>query len=131
MGQLVLDSHALLSVYFNEKGAEKVKLILKQGQLGKVHLYINEINLGEIYYRIAKQYGEIAAEEETRKVYLLMVELVPVDRAFILAAARWKGKYAISYADAFAVETAVRTNAQLVTGDPEFTKIREIEIVRV
>ncbi len=38
----------------------------------------------------------------------------------VLAAARLKARFPISYADAFAAATALRAGAQLVTGDDEF-----------
>jgi ribonuclease VapC len=43
----------------------------------------------------------------------------------ILAAARLKAEYPISYADAFAASLALELGASLVTGDPEFKTIKE------
>jgi len=43
----------------------------------------------------------------------------------ILAAARLKTEYPISYADAFAASLAQELGASLVTGDPEFKTIKE------
>jgi ribonuclease VapC len=45
----------------------------------------------------------------------------------ILGAARLKSRYPISYADAFAVETAREQNALLVTGDPELWQLAKRE----
>jgi predicted nucleic acid-binding protein len=41
----------------------------------------------------------------------------------ILAAASWKAKSKISYADGFLVELGVRSEAPLVTGDPEILEL--------
>ncbi len=44
----------------------------------------------------------------------------------VLEAARLKAGFSISYADAFAVATAVRMDAVLVTGDPELRQIEHL-----
>jgi len=51
----------------------------------------------------------------------------------IIEASRIKAAYPIPYADCFAVATAVRERAAIVTGDPEFKKVKslvEIEWLR-
>ena len=37
--------------------------------------------------------------------------------------------FPISYADAFAVATAIRMNAAIVTGDPEFRRVEQLVTV--
>jgi len=49
------------------------------------------------------------------------------DRKLILDAARLKSRFPISYAYAFAVETARRERAALVTGDPELLALSKQE----
>jgi ribonuclease VapC len=44
----------------------------------------------------------------------------------IIEAAKIKGQYALSFADCFAVATAVKEKATVVTGDPEFRKVEEL-----
>src|SRR5207302_333595 len=44
----------------------------------------------------------------------------------VLAAARLKARFPISYADAFAAATALRAGARLVTGDDEFHALDDI-----
>jgi predicted nucleic acid-binding protein len=41
----------------------------------------------------------------------------------VIAAARLKAVHALSFADCFAAATAIKENAALVTGDPEFRKL--------
>ncbi|MCZ6676039.1 MAG: PIN domain-containing protein [Candidatus Poribacteria bacterium] len=40
-----------------------------------------------------------------------------------------KAKYPISYADAFAVATAIKEDIPVVTGDPEFQRVEGIVTV--
>jgi ribonuclease VapC len=46
-----------------------------------------------------------------------------VDFNLIKEAAKIKSRYPLSYADAFAVATALRENASVITGDPEFKRV--------
>ena len=45
---------------------------------------------------------------------------MPVERELALTAAHIKAKHPLAYADAFAAALAMREEATLVTGDPEF-----------
>ena len=49
---------------------------------------------------------------------------------YVLDAARVKASHALSYADAFAVATAVRLQATVVTGDAEFACVEELVEIR-
>jgi ribonuclease VapC len=56
--------------------------------------------------------------------------IVLPDRELIWKAAEIKAEYAISYADCFAVATAIRHNATILTGDPEFKKTEKLVKVK-
>ncbi len=49
--------------------------------------------------------------------------IVPASDSLVYAAAELKGSYAISYADAFLLATALQERATIVTGDSEFKKV--------
>lgn len=55
----------------------------------------------------------------------LPIQPVPVDFPLVLAAARLKAKYPLSYADCFAAAAGEKNCAVVLTGDPEFTLIEE------
>jgi predicted nucleic acid-binding protein len=44
----------------------------------------------------------------------------------VLEAARVKAQFPLSYADAFAISTALRSQAMVVTGDPEFRAVAHL-----
>jgi ribonuclease VapC len=52
--------------------------------------------------------------------------IIPASDSLVYAAAELKGSYAISYADAFLLATALREKAAIVTGDPEFKKVASL-----
>lgn len=63
--------------------------------------------------------------------FLLRLETPPVRTvsnsfAEVLEAARIKARFALSYADAFAVATAMRMDAAVVTGDHEFEAVAHL-----
>jgi ribonuclease VapC len=51
---------------------------------------------------------------------------LPVSNDLIFRAAEYKPQYAISYADCFALASAIEHKAILVTGDPEFKKVEHL-----
>lgn len=127
----VLDSYAILAFLNNEVSKQAVDQYLQKAQSGEVSLYLNAINLGEIYYIIAKRYSFSQAAEIPDIIRNWAISLVQVDTNFILAAAHWKAQYKISYADAFCIETAHQIDCPLLTGDPEILKIKEIKVMSV
>ena len=82
------------------------------------------------FYRTIQLVGEVKAEEHLGLIRAAPIELVPVKEPLVLAAARIKARYALSYADAFAVATARMARAPVVTGDPEILSLPR-DVVRI
>lgn len=116
----VLDSYALLAYFQAESGGETVRSILKNAIAGSSAAFLSIISLGEIYYIIARKRGDEKASEITDLIPRLPVEIVEATKERVLAAARVKAKYPLSYADAFVVAAATELAATIVSGDPEF-----------
>jgi ribonuclease VapC len=117
----VLDSYALLAFLEKEGAYARIQDLLATED---APVFMNAVNVGEVFYILSRQRGDRAAE------YFLSVVLpgLPIsvlDNSFdnVIAAARLKAKHALSFADCFAAATAIRENAVLVTGDPEFGKL--------
>ena len=76
------------------------------------------INLGEVAYTLERRAGAKRATEVVARLRgRLALDLPTPDR--VLEAAAVKARHRLSYADAFAVATALAHDAVLVTGDPE------------
>jgi uncharacterized protein len=128
----VLDSWALVGWLQGEEPARaKVRELLDQALLGEAKVSISLINAGEIFYLIAKRHGAAPAERFLADLTMMPIQALLPDRRLILAAARLKSRYPISYADAFAVETAREQNATLVTGDPELWQLSKQEPIEL
>ena len=83
-------------------------------------------NVGEIYYITERRFGSGAGEKITKDIFQLPLEIQQPDMKQILAAARIKAQYPLSYVDAFVVALSQKINGIIVTGDPEFRNIEDI-----
>ena len=128
----VLDSWALLGWLQGEARArDVVRRTLRQAEAGKLDLAMSWINLGEVFYLLSKRAGNKRAEAFLSQVPSMPFELVPPDKDTVIGAARWKSQFPIAYADAFAVETARRFQARLITGDPELRLLEAAGVVKL
>ena len=117
----VLDAYALLAYFKKEGGHARVKELLSSAD---TTLLVNSINLGEVFYILARERG-IRAAEYFLGVILpgLSVSVIENSLEDVIAAARLKAEHALSFADCFAAATAIWKDAVLVTGDREFKKL--------
>lgn len=122
----LLDSYAMLMLLNEEPGYEKVQQRLMQAERNERLVFMSAINVGETYYIVHRTSGEFAAEKFLRILEATTVTISVPTQELIIAAAKIKAKYPISYADAIAVATAIEVNASILTGDPEFQKIEGI-----
>ena len=116
----VLDSWILLAwLKHQQPGAGIMRDLWRKAYAGRVRLVLHCVNLGEIFYLTAKLKNLDAAEVLLQRLQGMPVDVMSVSDNMVFVAARLKAQHRISYADAFAVATAIQIGAQLVTGDPE------------
>jgi predicted nucleic acid-binding protein len=116
----ILDAYALLAYLTKESGHARVKDLLASED---TVIIINSINLGEVFYILARS-RSIRAAEHFLSVILPSLPITVLENSTedVISAARIKARHALSFADCFAAATAIRERAPLVTGDPEFKK---------
>jgi predicted nucleic acid-binding protein len=128
----VLDAWALLAWVQDEKpAAAKVQKLLDESEAGDIELIINMLNLGEVYYRLVRIQGEHHAEAFLKDFQDMPVMILSVSNALAISVAKLKSRHPISYADAFALATAIRKAAPLVTGDPELKRISNSGVAKI
>lgn len=111
---VVLDSWAIMRLLEGaEPAASRVQAHIDAGDA-----VMSWINLGEIFYVLARNVGGTAAESTVKDIEKVVDVQLP-DQSTVLDAATIKAKYRMSYAGAFAAATAQRCSAPLWTGDPE------------
>jgi len=126
MKRILFDAHPILKWVQKERGYQKVKSLLidcrNQSALG----YINQINLGEVYYKTIRAVGLQEAKNFLENFFRLPITTILPDSELIWKASEIKAEHSISYADCFAAATALRYDAAILTGDPEFKKIESL-----
>lgn len=122
----LLDSFALLAYLNDEAGCTRVQEILALAEGRKCRVVMCLVNLGEVLYITERERGLAMAQIVLALAESLPLELLDTSRDLVLDAAHIKAQHPLSYADAFAVAAAVRENAVVVTGDPEFKSVDEL-----
>ena len=122
MKNYLMDSFAMIAFFEDEPGADRVEQILNAILSRKARGYMSVINWGEIYYNTLREQGVQVAEGVISQFKKYSIELIDADQQLTYEAAKLKGKYRIAYADCFAAALAIRLNALVVTGNPEFKK---------
>ncbi len=123
--KIVLDSHAVLAYINDEPAAEKVQEYLDLGQEGEAELYMNVVNLGEVYYVLSRRKGVDVANIAMALLKREPITFIIADERLALMAGRIKAFHKLSYADAFATATAIDLDAVLLTGDDEFRSVED------
>ncbi len=122
--RFVLDTSALFAYMADEPGAELVGQILRDA---KSSVHIPWPVLFEIYYTTRRRIGEREADRRYALVKELPAEIGwTVDEPRLLAAARIKSRFPLSFADAVIAAAAEQAGAILVHKDPEFDALAGI-----
>jgi ribonuclease VapC len=127
----VLDSFALLAYLGGEAGMPRVRTALERAAAGQHRVYLSLISLGEVLYIVERARGLTGAQRTLAVVDQLPLEVLPVTRATVLAAAHVKARYPLAYADAFVVIAARDRAATVMTGDPEFRPVTEAGLIAI
>ena len=124
-----LDSWAILEWMSGRQPAgDLVGGLLTEAECGQIRLLMSAINVGEVYYFLRKHHSEALAESwrEASGTLPVTIELPSADD--IWNAAVLKSRFPIAYADAFAAALAQKYHCPLVTGDPEFRRVDQLEV---
>lgn len=129
MATKVLDSYALMAFFEDEPGADLVRGLLLKAEESGVKLLMSVVNLGEVWYSIARTTSPKTADQYIHDIEGMAIEIVDANWQLTLQAAQFKVNGKISYADCYAAALAKGRKAELVTGDKEFKPLEgEIKI---
>jgi ribonuclease VapC len=126
MTPLLLDSFALLRFLQREAGGDRVRDLLQQAAREQVPCLLNVINFGEVLYTTQRRFGPEARMQVFVAVQQMGITILPCPDALVYRAAELKAAFAMSYADTFALASAIEHRATLVTGDPEFRQAEQL-----
>lgn len=114
----VLDACALLAYLYDENGAEFMQNIFDSAKKNKVSIFMNAVNLFEVYYDILKTHGEDTAKNTLSNIARFPMSInYKIDNAIIEKAGQLKSKYRISLADSIGLAQSIVFNANFVSAD--------------
>ena len=126
---IVFDSWSVLAYLEAEPAGPKVADIIADAHENGISLRMTVVNVGEVWYIIARKMSEMEADRSIAELGQLGIEFVDADWKLANEAARFKSKNKISFANCFAAALAKENKADLVTGDNEFKQVEsEIRI---
>ncbi len=120
---IVLDSWAVIAYLGDEDSGSKVAEIMANAHENKIPLKMSVLNVGEVWYSLARQTSENEADQAINELHELGIEFVDADWKMTRIAAAYKSKNKMSYADCFAAALAKEEKADLITGDKEFKEV--------
>jgi predicted nucleic acid-binding protein len=111
-----------------QPACDQVASLLSEAEEGRARLLVSAINVGEVYYFLRKHHTEALADSWRESSRTLPVTIETPSADDIWSAASLKARYPIAYADAFAAALAQKYNCPLVTGDPDFRRVDQLEL---
>jgi PIN domain nuclease of toxin-antitoxin system len=118
MKSYVLDACALIAFYLKEPGYDKVMNVLSGAASSECIVYMNNINVLEIYYGFFRDDGESTANNFLASCLMLPIEIINgIDPQTFKIAGKLKAVYRISLADSIAVAESITRQAELITSD--------------
>jgi predicted nucleic acid-binding protein len=122
----ILDGWGLVAFFEDEQpSAERMEKLLADAQFSDLSLLVSVVNLGEVWYSVARAYSENKADRVVEEIDRLGIKIAPADWLVACEAARFKAGGNIAYADCFALALAKIHSAEVVTGDSEFKQFED------
>jgi predicted nucleic acid-binding protein len=126
---IVLDSWAVLAYLEDEGAGQQVAEIIANAHEHSTPLMMSVVNVGEVWYILAREVSETEADKGIEGLRQLGIEFIDADWKLSRLAGSFKSKNRMSFADCFAAALAKECKADLITGDREFKQVEnEIKI---
>ena len=93
---IVLDSWAVIAYLSDENAGEKVTEIMADAHENKIPLKMSILNVGEVWYSMARQISEHKADQAIDELRELGIEFADADWKMTRIAAAYKSKHKMS-----------------------------------
>lgn len=121
----VFDTSALLTLYYEEEGADSLESILRSATKQKINILISFISITEFYYILYQRSGIEKATQALILLKTLPLNRMDPDEELLILAGILKAEYFISLADAFIAALALQKKALLIHKDPEYEALQD------
>lgn len=111
-----------------QPAAGAVAALLSDAQDNRALLLMSAINAGEVYYCLRKNHSLDLAESWRESSPAMPITFEVPTGPEIWSAAVIKVGFPIAYADAFAADLSRKYAWALMTGDPEFRSVDQLEL---
>lgn len=126
--KVVLDTKPLIKLFAQEEGWEAVQKILAEIEAGEIEAAISVVTLTEIYYKYLQEKRPDLAKTRTQNLrYAIYLKKLEIGEEAAVKAGDFKGEYNVSIADAFIAASAYLEGSTVISDDPDFKKIPEVE----
>jgi PIN domain nuclease of toxin-antitoxin system len=123
----VLDSSAVLRFIDNEAGVYRVDAIFSDCDAGNAMAWISAVQWGELATKFRKKFGPGSETEMLRDLLPSRSRVIPVDAEQAIRAGILRADHGIAYADAFALDLAMKSTEHiLVTADYGFKAVEDL-----
>lgn len=126
----ILDAWAVIAYLEDEPSAARIADLIADAHDEQVPVYMTVVNVGEVWYTIAREISEAEATASIKELRDLRIQFEDADWALTQEAARFKSKHKMSYADCYAAALAKTKKGELVTGDQEFKHVQDQIAIR-
>jgi predicted nucleic acid-binding protein len=123
--RIVLDASALMTLFDERPGIEKVEEWIELADAREIELSMSVVNWGEVYYSIWHEYSRSSADEVAQQMMRLPIEIVDANLEITTLAASLKAETRLPYADCFAAALSKLRDAALATADADFEKVSD------
>jgi predicted nucleic acid-binding protein len=123
MQNAVLDSYAILTFLFKEKGHEIVLDLFEEALDAKQRLLVASPNWAEVRYMVERKAGTAGWAGVRARLLGLPMDIVDADQGLAETAGEIKAFHKMSLAECFAAALARLRHAEIYTGDPEFKAV--------
>ena len=129
---LVLDTWPVMEWYrYCEPVTTSFRSLMRPASQDTLPVCMSRINLGEVFYSVAKDFGLNCANTLVQEFMFFPIEIVSVHDTDIDTAAHFKSRNKTSYADGFAAALSMERDAPLVTGDRDFLVLQAQGLLQV
>ena len=126
--KVILDTMPLVKLFAQEEGWEDVQKILVKIESEEIEAAISVVTLTEIYYKyVQENRPDLAESRITSLRYAVYLRKLGIGEEVAVKAGEFKGKYGVPIADALIAASAYLEDAIVISDDPDFKKISEIQ----